>query len=65
MTEDKLKNVFEFLQKNYNKNDLFYFKLISMKNIKAYFNDTNEEFATFYVDKIIEYLEEENMEDEY
>lgn len=64
MKEDKLKEVFKFLQDNYNKDNLFYFKLTSMKNIKAYFNESNREFATFYIDKIIEYLnEEEDYED--
>ena len=64
MTEETIKKVFEFIQKTYNKDNIFYFKLVSLKNIKSYFKETDEEFATFYVDKIIDYLEsEEDYED--
>lgn len=62
MTEEQIKKVFNLLQEQFNEDNLFYFKIISLKNIKAYFKETDEEFATFYLERIIEYLDNEERD---
>lgn len=53
MTEYELRIIFYYLHDEFNKNNLFYFKLLDMGNIGAYFKDTNKLFATFYVKRLL------------
>lgn len=56
MTEFELRVIFYFLHNEFNKNNLFYFKLLDMNNIGAYFKDTNKLFATFYVKRLWKHI---------
>ena len=59
MNIDTLKDVFNWLENEVNKNGLFYFKLINDNEIIANWNDDNTTFATFYINKIIKLIEYE------
>ena len=49
MTELELRAIFEFLHQEFNKDGLLYFKLLNDHDIGAYFKNTNNLFATFYL----------------
>lgn len=59
MTEVELKAIFAFLHHEFNKDDLLYFKLLNDHDIGAYFKNTNKLFATFYLDKLRQYIKPE------
>ena len=59
MTEVELKAIFAFLHHEFNKDDLLYFKLLNDHDIGAYFKNTNNLFATFYLDKLRQYIKPE------
>lgn len=59
MTELELRAIFEFLHQEFNKDGLLYFKLLNDHDIGAYFKDTNKLFATFYLDKLRQYIKPE------
>ena len=59
MNIDTLKDVFNWLENEVNKNGLFYFKLINDNEIIANWNDDNTTFAIFYINKIIKLIEYE------
>lgn len=59
MTEVELKAVFAFLHHEFNKDDLLYFKLLNDHDIGAYFKNTNNLFAIFYLDKLRQYIKPE------
>lgn len=46
----------EFLNKEMNKEKLLYFKQINDNEIKAYFKVDDKAFATFYIDKVREVI---------
>ena len=59
MTEVELKAIFAFLHHEFNKDDLLYFKLLNDRDIGAYFKNTNNLFAIFYLDKLRQYIKPE------
>lgn len=65
MIKEELEKVFNFLEKEMNKQGLFYFKLIDENNITAFFKETNKPFAQFYVKSILKCMESEVTDDNY
>lgn len=63
MTKEQINKVFNFLDKEMNNLNLFYFKLNEFGNISACFKSDDERFCTFYPDKILEYLENSEESD--
>ena len=59
MTEVELRAIFAFLHHEFNKDNLLYFKLLNDHDIGAYFKNTNNLFATFYLDKLRQYIKPE------
>ena len=59
MTELELKAIFAFLHHEFNKDNLLYFKLLNEHDIGAYFKNTNNLFAIFYLDKLRQYIKPE------
>ena len=59
MTIEQLKEIFAWLEKEMNKQTLFYFKLIDENQIMAYYKSSGKPFATFYINQIIKVIEEE------
>jgi len=51
-----MSEVINWLEKEMNKQNLFYFKKVSDNEIKAYFKVDDSVFATFYIDKIKEMI---------
>lgn len=62
MTKEKLNKVFDWLEKNANPNGILYFTLASKNIIIGHFKSSNTAFAEFYVDKVLEIIEEEENE---
>ena len=52
----KLGDIMNWLEKEMNKNKLFYFKQINDKEIASYFKINDRHFATFYIDKVKEVM---------
>lgn len=61
MRFEDLIRVYEFLQEECNKQDLLYFKLKDINNIHAYLKSNDKPFAIFYVDKILDCIESEEV----
>ena len=59
MTIEQLKEIFAWLEKEMNKQNLFYFKLTDGNQIMSYFKNSGKPFATFYINQIIKVIEEE------
>lgn len=59
MTEVELRAIFAFLHHEFNKDDLLYFKLLNDHDIGAYFKNTNKLFATFYLNRLRQYIKPE------
>ena len=59
MTEVELRAIFAFLHREFNRDDLLYFKLLNNHDIGAYFKNTNKLFATFYLNKLKQYIKPE------
>ena len=59
MAIEQLKEIFAWLEKEMNKQTLFYFKLIDENQIMAYYKSSGKPFATFYINQIIKVIEEE------
>lgn len=57
MTEVELRAIFAFLNHEFNKDNLLYFKLLDANNVGAYFRNTNKLFATFYLNRLKKYIE--------
>ena len=53
MTKEELNKAFNFLEKEMNKQGLFYFRLTHKNNIMAFFKETKKPFAQFYVKSIL------------
>ncbi len=58
MTEQELRDVFDWLQKNMNQQGFFYFKLTDMNQISAYWKINNHLAAAFYINRIMRVLKE-------
>lgn len=56
MTEVELRAIFAFLNHEFNKDNLLYFKLLNDHDIGAYFKNTNKLFATFYLNRLRKYI---------
>ncbi len=59
MAIEQLKEIFAWLEREMNKQTLFYFKLIDENQIMSYFKNSGKPFATFYINQIIKVIEEE------
>ena len=59
MAIEQLKEIFAWLEKEMNKQNLFYFKLIDENQIMSYFKNSGKPFATFYINQIIKAIEKE------
>lgn len=59
MSKEELKEIFKWLEKNMNKNDLLYFKLDTQKQISGFFKSNNKRFAQFYTEEIKKHLEDD------
>lgn len=53
MTKEELEKVLNFLEKEMNKQGLFYFRFTHKNNIMAFFKETKKPFAQFYVKSIL------------
>lgn len=63
MTKKEMEKIFDFLEKEMNKQKLFYFKYINDFQITAHIKENGHIFAMFYPQKILKALEEwENNE---
>ena len=61
MAIEQLKEIFAWLEREMNKQTLFYFKLIDENQIMSYFKNSGKPFATFYINQIIKVIEEEKI----
>lgn len=59
MTREEINDIFDFLEKELNKQGLFKFVLMDNETIYGLWKDTNKEFAYFYVNAIKKCIEEE------
>ena len=59
MAIEQLKEIFAWLEREMNKQTIFYFKLIDENQIMSYFKNSGKPFATFYINQIIKVIEEE------
>lgn len=59
MSKEELKEIFKWLEKNMNKNDLLYFKLDTQKQISGFFKSNNKRFAQFYTEEIKKHLKDD------
>ena len=59
MTREEIMKVFDYLENNLNPYNTLYFKLIDIRYIEAYWKESDGLFATFYVDKILEVINDE------
>lgn len=57
MNREKLNEVFDWLEKNANKNGLLYFELTDYNVISGYFKTNDHCFADFYINKILQAIE--------
>lgn len=58
MTREEINKVFDFLEKEMNKEKLFYFKINDASDINAFWKSDNRVFAEFYTKRILKYLKE-------
>ena len=58
MNKEEINKVFEWLEKNANKDDFFYFRIQNVNQITAYWKKDNKPFAQFYVKPILKLIEE-------
>lgn len=65
MIKEELEKVFNFLEKEMNKQGLFCFRLTDKNNITAFFKETKKPFAQFYVKSILKCVESEVTDDNY
>lgn len=59
MTKEELLKIFDYLEENFNRDKLLYFKLLDNNEIGAYFKINNKHFADFYINVIRKELENE------
>ena len=57
-----LNKVFEWLEKNINKQGLYYFRLTSHNQISAYLKCDDSLFAQFFVSRILDFIKENGNE---
>lgn len=62
MSIEELEKVFEWLEKNINKQGIFYFKLTSHNQISAYLKCDDSLFAQFFVSRILDFVKENGNE---
>lgn len=62
MTREEINKMFDFLDKELNFSNMFYFKLNSGGNINAYWKSDDKIFAEIYSLKILKYLKEQENE---
>ncbi len=55
----EIKEVFDWLEENMNKQHLFDLKIEDRNQITAYFKGTNDRFCQFYINPIMELIREE------
>lgn len=58
MTREEINKVFDYLEKEMNKHNYFFF-LLKENEIYAYWKRDKQLFATFYPDKILDVIEDE------
>ena len=56
MNKEELNMVFEWLEKNVNKQGFYYFKMCDCNQITAYWKVDDKPFAQFYVKPILKLL---------
>lgn len=59
MNKKEINEVFDWLEKNMNKQQLFELKLEDRNQITAYFKGTHDRFCQFYINPIMEIIKEE------
>lgn len=59
MTKEELEKVFDWLEKNMNKQNYFEFVLTERNQITAYWKNTRDGFAQFYIKSILELIKGE------
>ena len=59
MTKEELEKVFDWLEKNMNKQNYFEFVLTERNQITAYWKNTGDGFAQFYIKPILELIKGE------
>lgn len=59
MTREELEKVFDWLEKNMNKQNYFEFVLTDRNQITAYWKNTRDGFAQFYIKPILELIKED------
>lgn len=57
MTRDQLNQVFDYLEKECNKQELFEFRMTKYCTINAYFKGQNKAFAEFYPERVLQVIE--------
>ena len=62
MSIEELEKVFEWLEKNINKQGLYHFRLTSHNQISAYLKCDDSLFAQFFVSRILEFVKENGNE---
>lgn len=63
MNKEEINNVFDYIEKTFNKQKLFEFRLSTDNQIKAYFKGTNKVFAHFYINTILKLIKKEKNND--
>ena len=64
MTKEEINMVFNWLEKNANKDGLLYFRLSDHNQITAYFKENKKRFAQFYANRILQIIREMEIKDE-
>ena len=62
MNIEELEKVFEWLEENFNKQGLYYFRLTSHNQISAYLKCDDSLFAQFFVSRILDFVKENGNE---
>ena len=62
MSIEELKTIFEWLEKNINKQGIFYFRLTSHNQICTYLKCDDSLFAQFFVSRILDFIRENDNE---
>ncbi|MBR6641727.1 MAG: hypothetical protein IKL08_06005 [Clostridia bacterium] len=57
MTREQINQVFDYLENECNKQDLFEFRITKYGTINAYFKGQNKTFAEFYPERILQIIE--------
>lgn len=58
MNRDELNKIFNWLEKNMNKQNFYYFKMNEANQITAYWKVDNKPFAQFYIKPILKLIKE-------